>query len=281
MLVDYDDKILCELLEFGFPIGYSGENLNNKKPRNHSGARDYPEFIFKYLQKELEYKAIVAPLKVNPFVYSNLVLSPLNSVPKSTPGERRVILDISFPADSCINKGIVKDVYLGEPVCLKYPSVDDLVQLIKSKGIVKEEPVCLNYQSVDDLVQLIKSKGRHCHIFKRDLRRAYRQIPIDPRDINLVGFHWKNHRFVDRVLSMGLRSSAHICQRVTSSVVYMMNQCGYNLLNYLDNFAGAEAPEDANKVFEFLHKLLTNCGLEESKDKACAPSTKMTFRSGI
>ena len=189
-------------------------------------------------------------------MYSNLVLSPLNSVPKSTPGERRVILDISFPADSCINKGIVKDVYLGEPVCLKYPSVDDLVQLIKTKG-------------------------RNCHIFKRDLRRAYRQIPIDPRDINLVGFHWKNHRFVDRVLSMGLRSSAHICQRVTSSVVYMMNQCGYNLLNYLDDFAGAEAPEDANKVFEFLHKLLTNCGLEESKDKACAPSTKMTFRSGI
>jgi hypothetical protein len=30
MLVDYDDKILCELLEFGFPIGYSGEILNHK-----------------------------------------------------------------------------------------------------------------------------------------------------------------------------------------------------------------------------------------------------------
>jgi hypothetical protein len=69
MLVDYDDKTLCELLEFGFPIGYSGENLNNKKTRNHSGARDYLEFISKYLQKELEYKAIVGPLKVNPFVY--------------------------------------------------------------------------------------------------------------------------------------------------------------------------------------------------------------------
>ena len=44
-------------------------------------------------------------------------------------------LDLSFPPDSCINKGIVKE----EPVCLKYPSVDDLVQLIKTKGIVKEE----------------------------------------------------------------------------------------------------------------------------------------------
>ena len=149
--------------------------------------------------------------------------------------------------------------------------------MIKTKGIVKEEPVCLNYQYVDDLVQLIKTKGRNCHIFKRDLRRAYRQLPIDPGYINLVGFHWKNHIFVDRVLSMGLRSSAHICPRVTSSVVYMMNQCIYNLLNYLDDFAGTEAPEDANKVFEFLHKLLTICELEEYKDKACAPSTKMTF----
>ena len=68
-------------------------------------------------------------------MYSNLVLSPLNSVPKSTPRERRVILDLSFPPDSCINKGIVKE----EPVCLNYQSVDDLVQLIKTKGIVKEE----------------------------------------------------------------------------------------------------------------------------------------------
>jgi hypothetical protein len=85
------------------------------------------DLFFKYLQKELEYKAIVGPFKVNPFVYSNLLLSPLHSVPKNTPGERRVILDLSFPPDSCINKGIVKDVYLGEPVCLKYPSVADLV----------------------------------------------------------------------------------------------------------------------------------------------------------
>ncbi|VDH99726.1 Hypothetical predicted protein [Mytilus galloprovincialis] len=173
-------------------------------------------------------------------------------VPKSTPGERRVILDLSFPSENCINAGIDKDIYLGESVNLTYPSVDDFVNLIKLKG-------------------------RNCGIFKRDLKRAYRQIPIDPGDINFVGFHWKNHIFVDRVLSMGLRSSAHICQRVTSSVVYMMKQSGYLLLNYLDDFAGAEKSEDANVVFDLLGRLLDSCGLEESVEKASSPSTVMTF----
>lgn len=128
MLVDYNDHILCDLLEFGFPIGYTaGDIVDIKKPRNHSGARDFPDFILKYLKKELEYKAVIGPLKVNPFIYSSLVLSPLNSVPKSTPGERRVILDLSFPSENCINAGIDKDIYLGESVNLTYPSVDDFL----------------------------------------------------------------------------------------------------------------------------------------------------------
>ena len=74
MLVDYNDHILCDLLEFGFPIGYTaGDIVDIKKPRNHSGARDFPDFILKYLKKELEYKAVIGPLKVNPFIYSSLV----------------------------------------------------------------------------------------------------------------------------------------------------------------------------------------------------------------
>ncbi|CAC5416547.1 unnamed protein product [Mytilus coruscus] len=76
---------------------------------------------------------------------------------------------------------------------------------------------------------------------------------------------------------MGLRSSAHICQIVTSSVVYMMKQSGYLLLNYLDDFARAEKSEDANFVFDLLGRLLDSCGLEESVEKASSPSTVMTF----
>ena len=43
--------------------------------------------------------------------------------------------------------------------------------------------------------ELIRVKGQGCHCFKRDLKRAYRQIPCCPEDWHLVGFSWKNHIF--------------------------------------------------------------------------------------
>jgi hypothetical protein len=49
-------------------------------------------------------------------------------------------------------------------------------------------------------------------MLKIDLKRAYRQFPICPGDLHLVGFNWNGYLFADRVLPMGLRSSAQICQ---------------------------------------------------------------------
>ena len=69
------------------------------------------------------------------------------------------------------------------------------------------EKVSVQYPTVDDFVRLIKKKGRNCKIFKRDLRRAYRQLVIDPGDIYLMGYKWKSHIYFDRVLTMGLRSA--------------------------------------------------------------------------
>ena len=73
------------------------------------------------------------------------------------------------------------------------------------------------FPKIDDFVELIKAK----FMFKLDIRRAYRQISICPSSYNLVGFKWKNHIFFDTVLAMGLRSSAHICQRVTNAFAFI------------------------------------------------------------
>jgi hypothetical protein len=43
-------------------------------------------------------------------------------------------------------------------------------------------------------------------MFKKDLKRAYRQFPICPGDLHLVGFNWNGYLFADRVLPMDLRS---------------------------------------------------------------------------
>ena len=58
----------------------------------------------------------------------------------------------------------------------------------------------LSYPNVDDLVGIIKDKGPRCMPFKKDLKRACRQIPVCPGDIHLIGFSWENCLFVDRAL---------------------------------------------------------------------------------
>ena len=77
-------------------------------------------------------------------------------------------------------------------------------------------------------------------MFKKDLKRVYRYISIDPKDCNLISFVWSKHISCDTVLSMGLRSAANICQRTTNAISFIMLQIGIAILNYLDDLAGAE-----------------------------------------
>ena len=72
---------------------------------------------------------------------------------KKASSKRCFILDLSFPEGAAVNEGILKDSYLGNTFDISFPRV-----------------------TFDDLVALIKIKGKVCHLFKRDLKRAYRQF---------------------------------------------------------------------------------------------------------
>ena len=152
-------------------------------------------------------------------------------MPKKDTTERRIILDLSFPSGSAVNNFISKEEYLGEKVDLIYPKVDDFIDLIKVKG-------------------------RGCLLYRLDLRKAYRQINICPSNFNLVSFIWKKHIFCDTVLSMGARSAAYCCQRMTNAISFIMFQIGIYLLNYLDDLASAETPELAQFSFNTVRSVL-------------------------
>jgi len=253
---DYYDLMVCDLLKYGFPIGISDdfsefEELSMWKCKNHKGANDFPDDLNKYLGKEASGSCILGPFKRNPFS-DQMKISPLNTVPKKDTAERRVILDLSMPKGRAINDFVDKDYYLNEKVDLVFPKTDDFAQLIKAKG-------------------------QGCLLFKKDLRKAYRQISICPSNYNLVAFCWKKHIFCDTVLSMGLRSAAAICQRVTNAIAYMMFRIGVYVLNYLDDLAGAEVKDLAEFSYDCLGVVLKRCGLKESVDKASPPSEIMTF----
>ena len=124
LLVDYHDSSICDLLEFGFPLDVDKSiKLSYNERRNHKGARDFPLFIDKYLEKECQANRIAGPFKINP-LSKPLMVSPINTVPKASLDERRVIVDLSWPVGGSVNDGISKDTYLGEIIDLHYASVE-------------------------------------------------------------------------------------------------------------------------------------------------------------
>ena len=209
--------------------------------------RNYPNFINQYLEKETNASRIAGPFGKNPFSLP-LIISPMNSVPKSCKEERRVIVDLSWPHGASVNDGISKTVYLGELINLHYASV---------------EQVC----------QMVMAVGRGAHIYKRDLRHAYRQIPVDPRDYRFLGYYWNELMYFDTVLAMGQRNAAMACSRTTDAVVYMHAQDGFSATNYLDDLIGVAHPRESNAAYVALGELLKELGLEENLAKACEPSS--------
>ena len=189
---------------------------------------------------------------IGKFLYNNPFpipcnLNPLNSVPKRDSDERRIIVDLSFPKGDSVNATIPKNSYLGEPFHLTFPTVDALIAMVKHKG-------------------------QGCALFKRDLQRVYRQIPVDPGDIHHLGYKWRGDLFFDVMLPMGLRSAALCCQRTTNLITHIARKRGLTVENYLDDFMGAETWDQAASSFQILGDVLFEAGLVEASDKACPPA---------
>lgn len=170
-LQSYHDAHIVDFLRFGWPVSYT--------------AVDFADHVEHYINTELGYHAIAGPFSTNP-LYQPLVCSPLQTVPKWGSNQRRVVMDLSYPPRSSVNYGIAAASYLNEPYKLRLPGIDCLCQFILQHG-----------------------RGRL--LYKKDLRRAYRQLPIDPKDYHLLGFTFNGRLYFDTRCPFGLQTSAMIC----------------------------------------------------------------------
>ena len=162
LLLDYPDNIIFDLLEFGWPLGYCGEAVPVFTLRNHHGALNFPAAVEVYLTTEDHLGRVAGPFHALPFDDA-FDVSLLTSVPKRDSSERRVIVDLSWPCRRSVNDGIPGNSFFGDPVDLTYPIIDDIVDAVVSLG-------------------------RGCLLYKRDLRKAYRQFPVDPHDYHLLRY---------------------------------------------------------------------------------------------
>ena len=245
-LANYWDKQLLDLLEYGFPLDASRENEFISTVINHASALQNLHHVQSYIDEELKFKAILGPFPQKPMA---LHVSPLMVRDKQDSCSKRTIMDLSWPKGASVNTAVLKDVYLGTQYFLNYPSIDSITD-----ALVKLGPAAL--------------------IYKIDISRAFRQIKIDPRDIDLLGIKFRNQYFIDRSVPFGYRNGSQIFQRCSDAIRFTMQQHGFpHLFNYIDDLIYTGLPSNIHNSFQFLLKLLQELGLEISQKKLVAPHT--------
>ena len=252
-LTDYDkNPELIELIKYGFPLECEPKGGSEVVHPNHKGATGYSNDIRQYLKTELEAGSLIGPFKSNPFGKS-AHFSLINTRAKRESTERRVILDLSWPQDgSSVNKGINKSYYRGKKVKCTLPCVEDLIKIIRSK------------------------RGKVL-VFKRDLKRAYKQIMICVGSLHVLGIFFEENYYYDISLPMGLINSALICQEISSAIVFIYGKEGFQAINYLDDLGGAEEQQLAVQAFEVLSLVLQSLGVKEAEAKAHPPGMWVVF----
>ena len=248
-LQHYQDRIIVDFLRYGWPINYKSPVFASSTFKNHLSALRNAVQLSSYISKELSYQSAFGPFRCNPFS-SNCVISPLFCVPKSGSADLRFVHDLSFPEGFSVNDGISNELYLDQPFRLRLPGIDRLVDFVNAKG-------------------------QGCLFFEKDLKRAFRQIPVDLTDYPLLGMCIDDGLYFHSSLPFGLRSTTMISQRTTKSIVYILIEEGISVDVYIDDFYGPEVPSAAEPSFLRLNSLFDELGVLASPDKDTPPCTHM------
>ena len=245
----YPDDRLIQYIKFGFPLSIQNPSqLHNKDVCNHHSALQYPIDIQKYLDKEIKLGAMLGPFEA--VCHPGYHCSPLMSRPKEG-DSRRVILDLSYPRGNSVNDQVSKERFDGNLFALKLPSIDTVVQDIVD---IKDDPV----------------------LFKVDIARAFRNLPVDPADSLKFGLKVNNQYFLDKSVAFGWVHGTASYQLISDAVAYLMRD-QVRLHCYIDDYVAVLPRVKAQEVFRHLCALLSELGLPLNTSKLTAPTKRITY----
>ena len=248
---DYNDPIVFDYLEFGFPVGYVNgvSQLPSSESSNHPSALKYPDVIQKHIDKEIAHGAMLGPFKSPPYVPWCHV-SPLMTADKKdwsldddTEPEKRVVTDLSWPHGLSVNDGCPRDVYDSYEYKLQLPSADNLINLILKNG-------------------------PGCWLWSSDYSRAFRQLPLDPLDWPLLCIKHNDQYYSDVSLAFGARWASSCCQRMSNTLVHILAKQDYDSVCYIDDSAGCEKEKQTcESAYDFFNYTCDEINLDRAVHK--------------
>lgn len=251
-LEGYDENKKQYLLQ-GFRNGFSLEYQGPRDPfscPNLKSALENPKVIEDKIKKELECNRIEGPFDIKPF--PNIRISPLGLVPKKSKGSWRLIHHLSYPDKklNSINAGI------------------------------SDESAAVQYAGINEAIQCIKVLGKDTYLCKTDIRSAFRILPVNPDDFELLGFQWNEKFYYDKCLPMGCRTSCKIFEEFSTALEWIaINKLGISgMVHILDDFLILEGSRDmAISKFKAFISLCEDLGVPLANEKTELPAQVMDF----
>ena len=131
----------------------------------------------------------------------------------------------------------------------------------------------LQYPTIDSITQHLVKLGKGALLYKIDLSRAFRQLPIDPHDYDLLVLNWQNSYYCDLFMAFGFREGSQFCSRLTDFFKYLMFKKNYTVFTYVDDMVGCGDVTTAHMAFQYLKNLLQELNFPVSPNKFVPPST--------
>ena len=252
-LANHPDRRLADYIALGirdgFRIGYDDRSHPCKSARkNMRSAAEHPEIIREYIAKECAEGRILGPF--NPAALPTVHTSRFGVIPKSTPGQWRLILDLSWPEGSSVNDGIDPDL------------------------------CSLSYVSVDDAAKAVAAFGPGVRLAKIDIKSAYRIVPVHPDDRPLLGMQWEGALYVDAALPFGLRSAPKIFTAIADAIEWAVRQDGVScVFHYLDDFLIVAEPgsDQCEEHLRILLAVFERLNVPIAPKKLEGPTERLAF----
>ncbi|EED11627.1 conserved hypothetical protein [Talaromyces stipitatus ATCC 10500] len=155
--------------------------------------------------------------------FKSSFISPLGLVPKHDGGWRR-IHDLSWPPGCGVNQGI------------------------------PDNWSAIEYMKIDDIYDQIIKAGSGCTIIKRDIKDAFRIVPVAQDNQYLLAFQWNNSTYVECCLLFGLATAPFLFNLFAEALHWVL-QCllpTFYINHYLDDFiAVTHSPSMSNPAGAF------------------------------
>jgi len=205
---------------------------------NHKSATSHIDTIEASIESELN-KGRIKVLAELPEYY---FCSPIGLVPKKSDGVQtawRTIFDLSCPESSSVNDGIPKEFG------------------------------AISYESLDIAIRLIAKAGPGAILMKRDLKSAFRHVPVSPLDHWLLIFEWDGKFYVDMFLPFGLRTAPRIFNLFAEALHWIFETLlEWKVTHYLDDFLFVFPPNtDINQSCKLYDEILDTIGLSGAVEK--------------